>query len=70
MGLFLLKWAVGCGVAWLIWDAGYKRGKGDLWEFLAKNYIVLPKGSYYCSKVENKQTKIIKKRGYNGRKGN
>lgn len=70
MGLFLVKWIVGGAVALLIWDAGYKRGKGDLWEFLAKNYIVLPKGSYYCSKVENKQKKHIQKRGYNGRKGN
>lgn len=39
MGLFLVKWVVGGAVAWLIWDAGYKRGKGDLLEFLAKNYI-------------------------------
>lgn len=70
MRLFLLKWVVFGVVSWIIWDAGYKRGKGDLWEFLARNYIVLPKGSYYCSKVENKQKKVIKKRGYNGRKGN
>lgn len=61
MGLFLVKWVVFGAVGWIIWDAGYKRGKGDLWEFLARNYIVLPKGSYYCSKVENKQKNHTKK---------
>ena len=61
MGLFLVKCGVFGAVGWIIWDAGYKRGKGDLWEFLAKNYIVLPKGSYYCSKVENKQINHTKK---------
>ncbi|MBO7735937.1 MAG: hypothetical protein J6S67_25430 [Methanobrevibacter sp.] len=66
MGMFLAKWVVfGC-VAWLIWDAGYKRGKGDLWEFLARNYIVLPKGSYYCCSPKNKQNRGTKK--YENRK--
>lgn len=63
MGLFVMKWVVGCAVAWLIWDTGYKRGKGDLWEFLARNYIVLPKGSYSCGK----EKKCVCKRGHNGK---
>lgn len=61
---FLLEWAVLGLVAWLVWDAGYKRGKHDLMTFLAYNYIVLPKGAYCCHKVaKTRKIKIYKKRG-------
>ena len=55
MGVFLLKWLVLGIVGLVVWDAGYNRGKSDLWDFLARNYIVLHKCSYSCSKAENKQ---------------
>ena len=42
-----LKFAVLCVVGWLSWWAGYQFGKRDLWAFLAKNYIILKKGSYF-----------------------
>lgn len=68
MGAIIVKGLMGFIVGWIIYDAGYKRGKGELWEFLAKNYIVLPKGSYSCSKDENKPIKCYKRKANGARK--
>ena len=43
-------------VGMIIFDAGYKKGRGDLWDFLSRNYIILHKGCYrYNSEVKVKK---------------
>lgn len=42
-------------------NLGYKKGKKDLWDFLARDYIVLPKGSYYIAKGNKGGKKMLNK---------
>ena len=57
MGIVVLKWVVTCFIGWAVWQAGYERGKADLWAFLAKNYLVLRKGSYSVGGISKKEIK-------------
>ena len=40
----------------VVFNAGYEKGRSDLWDFLSRNYIVLHKGCYrYNSEVKVKK---------------